>query len=330
MIHNYRETMGSVKKGLVRRPIIAIYIIYLMIVAFFVPNFFSFLCIRNYLAQCSEVIIIACGFMLVLLNGCMDFSSSAVIGLGSYICAFLINKDTGLLLGNAWAVPLGILSIFVISMVINIFNGFCITVLKIPSFITTLATQMAFTGVALYISQSTTISNLPEAFTRIGTNSIFHIPIPIIIAIFTAYIIHFILMKTTFGKKVYAMGTNHSAATISGIKVKKTIFQLFLINGLLVAIGTTVLSAREGVGMAALGGNRVLDFVAAAIIGGTSVYGGSGTVLGTVLGAMLIVLINNSLNLIGSQWYIIMIFKGLIIILMAIVDSRRVLMEKNI
>jgi len=153
------------------------------------------------------------------------------------------------------------------------------------------------------------------------------IPINILLAVLVIAMVYIILNHTVLGRHAAAIGTNPVAANISGLPVKKTILQLFLLNGFFVGVGVIIFTAQMGVGKAGLGENRTLDFVASVIIGGTSVFGGSATVLGTVLGAMFILLINNSLNMFGLSWYVIMIVKGTLVVVMALVDAMRLRKE---
>jgi ribose transport system permease protein len=181
-----------------------------------------------------------------------------------------------------------------------------------PSFIATMAVQLIFSGVALIYTQSETITNLPAPFLYIGGGEIFIIPMPIIVSIVVILLTSFILRKTVFGRRLYAIGTNPKTAYVSGLPVKRTIFMLFVISGFFSAIG-----------MPSLGQDLLLDVFAAVIIGGSSPLGGVGRISGTVFGAIFIALINNSLNLLGIPWYIITIVKGVLILIMVLVEARK-------
>ena len=138
-----------------------------------------------------------------------------------------------------------------------------------------------------------------------------------------------LLNRMEFGRRATAVGSNPTAANISGLPVKRTIVQMFILNGIFVGLAVLMTTARIGVGKAGLGESRTLDFVASVVIGGTSPNGGSATVLGTVLGAMFITLINNSLNMLGLSSNTIMIIKGLLIIVMALADAYRIKNEQS-
>jgi len=189
-----------------------------------------------------------------------------------------------------------------------------------PSFIATMGTQLVFSGFALLITQSVTIGSLPNAFTKIAEGSIIYIPIPIILTIAVVGITYYLLHHTVFGRYVFAIGTNHKVSSISGIPVKKTIFILFLLSGLFAALGGIIMTSRVGAGMPALASAMLLDVVAAVIIGGTSIAGGAGSILGTLLGAVFIIALNNSLKLLGVEWYIINVCKGVLVLVVALLD----------
>ena len=298
-------------------------LISLVFIAIFIPDFYRPRNIRNYFIQCSDVIIFACGLLFVILNGSIDFSSAAVIGMGSLLIAMISSTKSGWLPDSPMAIPLAMLSAMALSVVLGLINGFAVTSLKIPSFIATMSTNMILMGVALTVSMSATISGLPSSFTRFAKNSVGFVPNLCLVALAVLLLVSIIIQRSAFGRRALSVGSNPTAAFISGIPVKKTIMQLFLINGILTGLGVIVFTMRMGVGKAGLGDNRTMDFVASVIIGGTSPSGGSATVLGTLLGAMFITLIDNSLNMLGLPWYTIMIVKGVFVVVMSLVDAYR-------
>jgi ribose/xylose/arabinose/galactoside ABC-type transport system permease subunit len=315
-------------KKLLKRIYLELPIFYVLVLAFsfsfiFVPAFASKYNIINIFVHTADLVILSIALTFVLLNGSIDFSITAVVGFGSVVAALLTNKDTGLFAGSPMASFFGIAVIIAIGLLIGVLNGFAVVILKMPSFMATMATYMIFSGLALYISQSETITNLPSGFLFFGEGKIFSIPFPIVLSVGVFLISFYVLSKTVFGRSVYAVGTNPKTAFISGIPVKKLIFSLFVICGFLASIGAIVMTARVGAGMPALGQERLLDIVAAVILGGTSLFGGVGSVVGTILGAFFITVMNNSLNLLGINWYVIDIIKGFIILIVALLDARR-------
>jgi ribose transport system permease protein len=164
---------------------------------------------------------------------------------------------------------------------------------------------------------------VPNAFNSIAQNKFLGIPIPSIITIAVAGSAIFLLEFTVYGRRVFAVGTNQKTAGISGIPIKRTIMSLFVISGMSAAVAGIIMTARLGAGIPSLGKDMLMDIIAAVVVGGTSVSGGEGGISGTVVGAILIVTLNNSLNLLGAEWYTINICKGLLILAASMLDSLR-------
>lgn len=302
-----------------KRPVIILFIIYIFIALLFVPKFANPENLLNIIVQSSDLIILSCGMTYVFLNGGIDFSVVAIMALASVIGALIMTSG-----GNiALMIPLAIIAMLGVGLIIGAINGISVTKLKMPSFIATLSTQLIFSGIALTITQSATIGNVPKEFNYITQGTLLGIPIPIIITVVvvitTSYLLHF----TVFGRYVFSVGTNHKTSYISGVPVKKTIFSLFIISGLLAALTSIIMTARLGSGIPSLGKDMLLDTVAAVLIGGTSVAGGRGNIIGSVVGAILVVILNNSLNLMNIDWFIINVCKGTLILVVALFDMIR-------
>ena len=290
----------------------------------FVPYFFTPNNLVNVVLQSADIIVIACGIAFVLINGSLDFSSPAIMGLGSILSAMVTNTKTGVMAGSPFATLVGILIIIAVGMGIGTLNGFSVTRLKMPSFMATMASYIVFIGISLYLADSKTISNLPASFIFIGNGKIGGIvPFPIIIAVVVVVIGTIVLKKTVFGRNVYAIGTNPKAAGVSGLPVKNTVFILFVISGFCAAVGGIISSSRLGSGLPALGEERLFDFITAVIIGGVSIFGGVGTVIGAALGGVFITMLNNSLGLLGIKWFVIILFKGVFLLIVATLDAMR-------
>jgi ribose/xylose/arabinose/galactoside ABC-type transport system permease subunit len=176
---------------------------------------------------------------------------------------------------------------------------------------------------ALWYTQSATIGGLPRPFLLIGRGTLFGVQMPIFIMIVVVAVTAFVLHRTVLGRYIFSVGTNHRTSLISGIPVKKTIFSLFLFSGGLAAVSAVIMTSRSGAGMPALGKNMLMDIVGAVVIGGTSVTGGRGSILGTATGAAMIIVLNNSLNLLGIEWYVINALKGVMITLVALLSVLR-------
>ena len=319
----------SVWSWVIKRPIVLMILAYLIFTAFVIPDFYTGRNVKNYLIQCSDTVVFACGMMFVMVNGGIDFSGAAVIGMGSWLAARIMSTKSGWMPGHPLAIPLAILVMLAVGIAGGAINGFAVTRLKIPSFIATMSSNMILMGVTLTLSMSATVAALPGGFTKLGSGTLLGIPYQVMIAAAVVAISAVMINRSAFGRRALAVGANPTAANVAGLPVKKTIMQLFLVNGLLAGIGIVMFTARMGVGKAGLGETRVLDFVASCIIGGTSPGGGSVTVLGTVLGAMFIMLINNSLNMLGLPWYTITIAKGAFVVIMALADAYRSHLEQT-
>jgi ribose/xylose/arabinose/galactoside ABC-type transport system permease subunit len=295
--------------------------------ALFAPNFLSLFNVKNLLLQSVDIMVISVGVTFVLLNGGIDFSCVAVLALGSVFGAYTMALSP--LAHTPLAIPAGILVMVSIGLLVGAINGLSVTVLKMPSFIATLATMMAGSGVAVWftsiVAEKASIIGLPERFFILGGDQ-GYIFLPIIIAVSLVLIAHWLLSTTLFGRRVFAVGTNPKAAFISGMPVKRTVFLLMLLSGLCAGIQSVIATARNQAGIPSLGDRVFIDIVASIIIGGTSVFGGSGGVIKTVYGVLFITLLNNVVNLLGIEWYVISLIKGILVLIAAFIDvfSKRV------
>lgn len=295
-----------------------------VVASIFVPYFFTPNNIVNLVLQSADIIVIACGLTFVILNGSLDFSIPAVMGLGSILGAMVMNTKTGLMAGSPFATLVGVVVMLAVGLGIGALNGFAVIKLKMPSFMATMASYIVFIGISLYLADSKTISGLPESYMFIGNGKLGGaVPVPILIAAAVLAVSAIVLKRTVFGRNVYAIGTNPKASEVSGLPVKKTVFTLFLISGLCSAIGGIIASSRLGSGLPALGEERLFDFVTAVIIGGVSIFGGAGSVIGAALGGVFITMLNNSLSMLGVKWFVIILFKGVFLLVVATLDAAR-------
>lgn len=317
-----KKVASGIKQFVSELPILPILILYFIIASVAVPNFFSARNFSNILAQSADILILSTGMMMVILNGGIDFSLASVTALGSVIGAKVMNQTDGLFVGSpVIAAIAGVVVMLLIGLAVGAFNGFAVTRLRMPSFMATMASYLAISGITAYIVNSKSITNLPEGFLFIGNGKIGPIPFNIIIAVVVLAVMWIVLNKTVYGRYVYAVGTNPKAAEISGIPVKKIVFSLFVICSFLGAIGGLISSSRLGAARPSLNQDRQMDFVTAVILGGTSIIGGKGTVLGTIVGALFIIFLNNSLGLLGLSWYTILMIKGLFLMAIILLDS---------
>jgi ribose/xylose/arabinose/galactoside ABC-type transport system permease subunit len=280
----------------------------------FVPRFANPVNLANMLVQCADLIILACGMTFVFMNGGIDFSVTAVLSLGSVTGAAIMRHGGG----SPASVAAALAAMLGLGLGIGALNGLMVTRLRMPSFIATMASQLIFTGVALWYTQSSTIGDLPRSFLWLGRGTVLGVQAPILVMAAVVASSAYVLHRTVFGRNVFAVGTNHRTSLISGIPVRRTIFSLFLLSGGLASVAAVVMTSRSGAGMPGLGKGMLMDIVGAVVIGGTAVTGGKGSILGTATGAALIIALNNSLNLLGIEWYVINALKGAMITLVAL------------
>ena len=301
-------------------PILPLLLLSLIGAMLFVPYFCSVGNLRNYLLQSSDLLIISCGLTFVVLNGGIDFSVTSILTLGSVVGAYIMALSP-LAPTPSISIPVAIAAMMGIGLLVGTANGLAVTRLKMPSFVATLATQLVVGGLAVQftsmVSTSSSITGLPEGFFVLGGEGRFFF-VPILIALSVWLFSWWLLERTLFGKRVYAIGVNPKASFISGLPVKRTIVLLMVISGVLAGLASVIATARNQVGMSSLGDKMFLTTIACVIVGGTDTSGGHGGVMKTLLGVLFVSLLNNALNLLGVGWHTMMIVLGGLILLSAI------------
>jgi inositol transport system permease protein len=280
------------------------------------PTFFTTGNLFNIVRQMSVVGIVAIGVTIVIITTGIDLSSGSVIALVSVVTASFAHPDTyPLIVPILIGLGLGLLT--------GVINGTIISKAKIVPFIVTLGMMTAARGAALLISDGRPIGNLSDSFKFIGQGAVFGIPVPIIIFGFVGVVSYILLNKTKFGKYVYAIGGNEQAAIIAGVNVDKYKIFVYGYAGLLSGLAGIILTSRISSGQPTAGVMYELDAIAAAVIGGTSLAGGIGTIGGTIIGALIIGVMNNGLDLLNVSPYWQQILKGVIITVAVFIDSRK-------
>ena len=277
----------------------------------------KFLTLPNLMIIVTQVTInalLAFGVTFVIITGGIDLSLGSIVAVTSVITATFARADTYPLV-----VPLGLG--LLVGLAFGAFNGLVITKGKVPPFIVTLGTMTIGRGLALILSKGRPISNLSDAFNYIGGGNLFGVPLPIVILVIVFIICTLLLKKTIMGRYVYAVGGNELAARASGISVNRVKMFVYTLGGGLAALGGIILTSRISTGQPNVGIGFELSAIAAAIIGGTSTSGGVGSITGTLLGALLIGVISNSLDLLNVTSYYQSVVMGLIIIGAVLLDS---------
>jgi ribose/xylose/arabinose/galactoside ABC-type transport system permease subunit len=291
---------------------------YYILVSLLAPGFFSFNNNFNLLLNLLPILIVAIGQTYVILTAGIDLSVTSTIALTSIAGGYVMSADSALGLGTGLSIFLGILLMLLIGFLIGLFNGFAITKLGMPAFMVTLTVMMFMSGFAIWLTKSQNIYNLTDAFVELPYSSFVFIPIPLIMGSFVALLAHLILTKTLRGEWIYAVGLNPKVANISGVKVNQTIIFTYIFSGICAALASVLYTARLETGSPVMGQNILLDVIGAVIIGGTSLFGGKGKIKWTIYGVLFITLVDNSLNIMGLPYFLIMIVKGLLIIFAAI------------
>ena len=258
--------------------------------------------------QIALSLIIAIGMTFVIIAGQIDLSVGSTVALTSVLTGmFLVNLSL--------PIPVAVLLALVCGLAVGIVNGLIFAHTMIPSFVVTLGMLAIARGLALGITQGSTISGLPAPFLVLGQGAFLGVPIPVWIAAVLAVVAHLVLTKTVFGRRVFFVGSSEEAAVLSGIRVKNIKIAIFTIAAGLAAVESIIETARLSVGQPAAGPGYELVAIGAVGLGGASLLGGQGSILGTVLGATLLALIQNGLILLGISAYWQQVFSGAIIIL---------------
>lgn len=284
-----------------------------LILTFLTDKFLQISNIINVLRQISINLILAFGMTYAIIICGIDLSVGSIVAVsGTFACGIIQSGISPVI-----AILIGLL----IGTSLGFFNGFIIANAELPPFIVTLGMMTIARGLAYVYSGGKPIRSIDPSFNWIGNGYIGPIPIPVIIMLFLFAFTVLILNKTRFGRYVYAVGGNREAARYSGINIKMVEMRVYTICGFLAAISGIILSARLYSGVPTIGAGYELDAIAAAVLGGTSFSGGAGTIGGTFIGALIIGVLNNGMNLLNVPYYYQLIVKGLVILSAVYIDS---------
>jgi ribose/xylose/arabinose/galactoside ABC-type transport system permease subunit len=281
------------------------------------PKFFSFQNISNILFQASFVAIIGVAMTFVLILAGLDLSVGSVLGLCGVV--------SGYALLNGIPIPIAIVLGLLTGMAIGLFNGFIIAKLKMPTFIVTLSSMYVARGMCEFLTRGEPVYPLPRVFNEIGQGRLmigkFAIQWPVIIAVVFAVIGHFILTRTTFGRAIVAIGGNKETARLSGIKVVRNSIIVYMIAAGCAAACGIVTAARLGSALSNAGTGMEMNVIASCIIGGTSMFGGSGSILGTMIGALLMTTVTNAMAMLRVSVFLQKVVIGAIILIAVGIDQ---------
>ena len=281
--------------------------------------------------QVTSIAYLGIGATCVIITGGIDLSVGAILALSGVIAALAVKAGV--------PVALGMLGGLLVGVLCGAVNGLCVTVLKLPPFIATLGMMLLARGVALQITDARAIGGLGEGFAELGNGSLLRIvkvgddgfpdfvfpgiPYPVLLMMMLAVIVAVLLNRTTLGRHIYAVGSNAEAARLSGVNVRGVTLFAYILSGALAGLTGCVLMSRLVTAQPSEGLMYELDAIAAAVIGGTSLSGGVGTISGTVIGAFVIGILRNGLNMGGVSAFIQQIIIGLVILLTVWIDQLR-------
>ncbi len=287
-------------------------------VSLFSPNFLTVDNLLNVLRQTSINAIIALGMTYVILTAGIDLSVGSVLAFSGAICASLIASDVNIVLAVVMTLGVGGL--------LGAANGMVISFFGVQPFIATLVGMTMIRGATLVYTGGRPIStgdfDVAESFYSLGGGYIAGIPVPIVIALVVFVIAWIVLNRAALGRYVYAIGGNEAVTLIAGINVNRVKMIVYILSGVMAALAGIILTARLESAQPTAGAGYELDAIAAVVLGGTSLMGGRGTLVGTLIGALIIGVLNNALNLMDVSSYYQQIAKGAVILLAVVVDSR--------
>lgn len=277
------------------------------------PTFLRTQNLLNLLLQASVNALLAAGMTLVILTAGIDLSVGSLLALTAVVTADL--------LAGGLAVPLAVAGGLGVGAAAGLVNGLLITKTKIPPFIATLGMMTLARGLALSYAAGRPITGMPAAFRLLGAGQILGVPVPVILVALVYALGLFIIARTNFGRYILAVGNNAEAARHAGIPVHKTTVAVYVISGMLAALAGMVMVARLNSAQPSMGMVFELNAIAAVVVGGTALSGGKGSLFGTLLGAILLALISNAINILNIPSFYAQVFQGTIIIVALLVHS---------
>lgn len=311
--------MESRKKEILNKikPLIGL-LIFSAIISLLSPRFLTSSNLLNVFRQTSINAIIAAGMTFVILTAGIDLSVGSILGFTGAIGASLLMGGMNVYLAMLIAITVGAFA--------GMVNGIIITKGKVQPFIATLATMIFLRGATLVFTNGKPVavsaSQVSGVFRWIGTGKLLGIPIPIVLMIIVFIICYYVLNHTQFGRHIYAVGGNEEASLLSGVNTHKVKIWAYTISGILAAVAGIIVTSRLSSAQPTAGDGYELDAIAAVVLGGTSLIGGQGTIVGTIIGALIIGILNNALNLMDVQSYYQSIAKAVVILIAVLLDRK--------
>jgi len=297
--------------------------VYLILLFLFVvfsllaPRFLSVSNLINVLLQTSIVAMLAIGQTIVMLTAGIDLS----VGMVAVFCGAVA---AGLVTGYGWGLNLGSLTVFILTLILGSLlggvSGALVVLGNLPPFVATLAMMAIAQGLTLVFTQGKPIAGLPDSFVFIGSGSVLGIPFPIILLFIAVALAYLLLTRTSFGLHIYAIGGNKEMARLAGVNVRGVELGAYILSGLTAALAGLILTGRLASAQPNVGAELNLESIAACVLGGTSLFGGTGNVLKTIVGALIMGTLANGMNLMGIPSYPQLVIKGLVFIAAVALD----------
>lgn len=278
-------------------------------------QFLSFGNLTNVALQTSVNALLAVGMTFVILTAGIDLSVGSILALTSVITAGMMVAHV-----NPW---LAVLIGLVVGALAGLVNGLFVAYAGLAPFIVTLGTMTLFRGLTEIYTNGNPIFNLPRGFSKFGAGTFLSIPIPVWVTVFVFIAAWVILHRAISGRRIYAIGGNETVAYLAGIPVRRYLLAVYVIAGILSALGGIILTSRLGSAEPTFGTGYELDAITAVVLGGTSLFGGEGTIIGTLIGALILGVIDNGLNLLNVNSFYQDAVKGLIILAAIMLDRKK-------
>lgn len=308
------KRLGGVLKRFSSLTTLAALVVLMAVITAINTSFLTTSNLMNLLLQVTANGFIAFGMTFVILTGGIDLSVGAILALSSALMA-------GMAAGGM-PLPIAVLLCLVVGAVLGAINGVFVAYWKMAPFIVTLATQMVYRGLTLVFTNGNPLTKGMDGFflAFIGQGYLFGIPFPVILMVIAFVVLYVLLHKTAFGRSVYALGGNERAAYIAGVKSNRVKVAIYTISGLMSALSGLVITSRLSSATPQAGNSYEMFAIAAVVIGGTSLMGGKGRMTGTIIGVLIIGVINNGLNIIGVSTFWQQVVEGLVILVAVLID----------
>eukprot|EP00913_Durusdinium_trenchii_P013417 g12598.t1 len=291
--------------------------------SFWWPSFLQVGNLRAVANRIAVIAIIAIGMTLVIISAGIDLSVGSLIALSSVTAALLIREIAGAEQATAVGMTLCCLAAIALCALLGVFSGTLVAMFKIPAFIVTLAMMQIASGCAYLLSESQTIYQLPDSFTWFGRDSFLGVPNPVFLMLALFVVAHVVMTRTVFGRYVYAVGGNAEAARLSGVPIRSITLSCYVICGALAGLGGVIRASELKSGAPTFGQMAELEVIAAVVVGGTSLAGGEGKILGTLIGALIIAVMRNGMNLTNVESNLQNVVLGLVIIGAIMLDKAK-------